>query len=158
MSHSNQVLGPTSVDGQKPLPNPPLSSFHTNRLVATTTSPVGASSAHIQGQSLSVFNGRGNLPNSHWVDEQVSSHELMRPAANAPENAQNAQLTDRQLDFVARLSTTDVPVSEIERLMARMRAGVGASGQASESGQMRVSMNPGTTVPPSYDDISQYGV
>ena len=158
MSHSNRVLGPTSVDGQKPLPNPPLSSFHANRSVAPTTSPVGASSTHIHGQNLSVFNGRGNLPNSHLVDEQVWSHEPMRSAANAPENAQNAQLTDRQLDFVARLSTTDVPASEIGRLMARMRAGAGASGQASESGEMRVGRHPGTTVPPSYDDISQYGV
>jgi hypothetical protein len=61
------------------------------------------------------------------------------------------QLTDEQIDFVGRLSSVNVPVTDIARLMESMRARGEAGGEESRSHEIRGGVDPGTA-PPSYDD------
>jgi hypothetical protein len=79
--------------------------------------------------------------------------EPMRPAATVPEHVLNAQLTDEQIDLLGRLSSANVPPTDIVRLTERMRAGWAASGQGLASGEMHSVMSTGTAAPPSYHAI-----
>lgn len=77
--------------------------------------------------------------------------EPMRQAANAAENESSAELTDEQIDFVSRLSSANVPATDIARLMERMREG--RAGSSRRSGGEMSSRTDTTVAPPSYDAL-----
>ncbi|KIM72316.1 hypothetical protein PILCRDRAFT_742732 [Piloderma croceum F 1598] len=85
---------------------------------------------------------------AHSRDASVSQpvQEPTRQAANSAENVPSAQLTDEQIDFVGRLSSANVPATDIARLMERMREGRAGTGEM--SGRMDA-----TVAPPSYDTL-----
>jgi hypothetical protein len=59
-------------------------------------------------------------------------------------------LTDEQIEFVGRLSSVNVPIMDIARLMESMRARGGAGGAESRSGEIS-GVDPGRA-PPSYEN------
>jgi len=79
------------------------------------------------------------------------SGEPMRSATSAAANVPlAAQLTDEQIDFVGRLSSVNIPVTDIARLMESMRARGEVGGEELRSDEIRGGVAPGAA-PPSYE-------
>jgi len=135
-------LAPTGLELPVALANrlsPLTTSISRNEIVADKELPVVSA----------PFPPSSSVAYSNNISLVQPTHEPTR-AANASRNRPNAQLTDEQIDFVSRLSSADVPATDIARLMQRMRAGGAGSGQGSGSGEMHGGMGAGAA-PPSYD-------
>ena len=78
------------------------------------------------------------------------TREPMLLATNVTANVPHP--TDEQINFMGRLSSFNVPIMDIVRLMGSMRARGAASGAESRSGEISGGVDLGTA-PPSYDIV-----
>jgi len=137
---SLQHLTPMKLEIPNDLANrssPMVPSFSQNTIMADNALPV-----------VLAPNPLGPLAGPSGDASSEPTREPMRLATSAVANVPH--LTDEQIDFVGRLSSVNVPITDIARLMESMRARGAAGGAESGSGEIS-GVDPGTA-PPSYDN------
>jgi hypothetical protein len=123
-----------------------------DRLSPTASSQNGTTTDKSQTVILAL--SPPSLAASHSIGASPAQpvHQRRRRAVHDSGSVSNAQLTDEQIDLVGKLSSANLPATDIARLVERMRAGEATSGQGSVSGERRDRVRP-DPAPPSYDDI-----
>jgi len=117
--------------------SPVVPSFSRNTIMADNALPV-----------VLAPNPLGPLAGPSGDASSEPAREPMRLATSAAANVPH--LTDEQIDFVGRLSSVNVPITDIARLIESMRARGAAGGAESRSGEIS-GVDPGSA-PPSYDN------
>jgi hypothetical protein len=83
---------------------------------------------------------------------ETNPEPTLSAVIQAQAKVSNVHLTDEQIDFVADLSSANVPPAEVARLMERMRSRRAASGRNVVNSDVNQD-----TAPPSYNDIDTMG-